>query len=100
MVVQFDPTSLLVDLSNVQNFLSPNGDNKNDILDLSEVMRLDSCGITILNRWGATVYTEARYTNGWTGTNNAGDALPDGTYYIILTKDQEVRYRGAVTLVR
>jgi gliding motility-associated-like protein len=100
MVVQFDPTSVLVDLSNVQNFLSPNGDNKNDILDLSEVMRLDSCGITILNRWGATVYTEARYTNGWTGTNNAGDALPDGTYYIILTKDQEVRYRGAVTLVR
>jgi gliding motility-associated-like protein len=100
MVVQFDPASLLVDLSNVQNFLSPNGDNKNDVLDLSEVMRLDSCGITILNRWGATVYTEARYSNGWTGTNNAGDALPDGTYYIILTKDQEVRYRGAVTLVR
>jgi gliding motility-associated-like protein len=100
MVVQFDPTSLLVDLSNVQNFISPNGDGKNDFLDLSEVVRLDSCGITILNRWGATVYEDARYVNGWTGTNNAGDPLPNGTYYIILNKGEEIRYRGAVTLVR
>ena len=100
MVVQFDPTSLLVDLSNVQNFISPNGDGKNDVLDLSEVVRLDSCGITILNRWGATVYEDTRYVSGWTGTNNAGDPLPNGTYYIILNKGEEIRYRGAVTLVR
>jgi gliding motility-associated-like protein len=100
MVVQFDPTSVLVDLSNVQNFISPNGDGKNDFLDLSEVVRLDSCGITILNRWGATVYEDTSYVNGWTGTNNAGDPLPNGTYYIILNKDEEIRYRGAVTLVR
>ena len=100
MVVQFDPTSLLVDLSNVQNFISPNGDGKNDFLDLSEVVRLDSCGITILNRWGATVYEDTRYVSGWTGTNNAGDPLPNGTYYIILNKGEEIRYRGAVTLVR
>lgn len=100
MVVQFDPTSLLPNKTNVQNLITPNGDNKNDVLDLSEVIQADGCSIAIMNRWGATVYVLDLYKNQWNGTNTAGDQLPDGTYYYVLNCGTEVRYRGAVTLVR
>ena len=100
MVYLFDPTSLLPDLSGVMNVITPNGDGYNDVFDLSEVVRIDSCDIIILDRWGAQVYEQKRYVSGWNGTNQGGDPLPDGTYYFLLVCDDVVRFRGAITVVR
>jgi gliding motility-associated-like protein len=100
MVYLFDPTSLLPDLSGVMNVITPNGDGYNDVFDLSEVVRIDSCDIIILDRWGAQVYEQNRYVSGWNGTNQGGDPLPDGTYYFLLVCDDVVRFRGAITVVR
>lgn len=88
------------DLSNVQNVMTPNGDGANDDLDLREVIQGDACELVVMNRWGATVYTEEDYINGWTGVTNGGDLLPDGTYYFLLSCDDEIRYQGAITIIR
>ncbi|NDD34994.1 MAG: gliding motility-associated C-terminal domain-containing protein, partial [Flavobacteriia bacterium] len=100
MVVQFDPATLLPNLTNVMNVITPNGDGFNDVFDLSEVVQADSCDLVILDRWGSRVYEEPRYITGWDGTNTGGDPLPDGTYYYLLLCNGEPRYRGAITVIR
>lgn len=95
-----DPFAGNPNLSNVQNVMTPNGDGINDVLSLQEVIGTDGCDLTILNRWGAEVYYEENYSNGWSGVNAGGDDLPDGTYYFMLTCGDEVRFRGAITLIR
>ncbi|MEK9830675.1 MAG: gliding motility-associated C-terminal domain-containing protein, partial [Schleiferiaceae bacterium] len=100
MVVQFDPATLLPNLTNVMNVITPNGDGFNDVFDLSEVVQADSCDLVILDRWGSRVYDEPRYISGWDGTNTGGDPLPDGTYYYLLLCNGEPRYRGAITVIR
>jgi gliding motility-associated-like protein len=100
MVVQFDPATLLPNLSHVMNVITPNGDGFNDVFDMSEVVQADSCDLVILDRWGAKVYEEARYISGWDGRNAGGDPLPDGTYYYLLLCNGEPRYRGAITVIR
>lgn len=100
IVIQWDPSVLEVDMSHVMNFISPNGDGKNDVLDLSEVVQADSCDIVIMDRWGNLVYDQKQYVTGWNGITNGGDELPNGTYYFILMCNDHPRYRGAVTVVR
>ncbi len=84
----------------VPNLITPNGDGFNDALNLSEIMEGDNCSLTILNRWGTEVFSSENYQNNWQGTNNGGAELPDGVYYIILDCNSEVRYKGAVTILR
>ncbi len=100
LVIVQDPFAGGPNLSNVQNMMTPNGDGANDVLDLSEVIRADGCDLIVMNRWGSEVYMEENYSNGWAGTSTGGDDLPDGTYYYILVCGDEVRYKGAITIIR
>lgn len=86
--------------SNIQNLITPNGDGINDFLDLSTVVGADGCDLQLLNRWGTEVYFQEGYVDQWNGQNSGGDALPDGTYYYLLTCGEEVRLKGAVTIFR
>ncbi len=100
VVIIEDPFAGGPDLSNVQNVMTPNGDGANDFLDLREVVRADGCDLIVMNRWGSEVYIEENYTNGWRGTSTGGDDLPDGTYYYLLVCGDEVRYKGAISIIR
>lgn len=77
--------------------LSPSGSpGFNDTLDLRFLA--DRSGITniqIFNRLGTKVFEEDRYTNGWRGQTDAGENLPTGTYYYVITFDQEDPEFGA-----
>jgi gliding motility-associated-like protein len=99
-VYTFDPATLVPDLRNVMNVITPNGDGFNDVFDLSELVRADSCDLVVLDRWGAQVFEQERYISGWDGSNQGGDPLPDGTYYYLLVCDDIIRFRGAITVVR
>ncbi|ALM50632.1 hypothetical protein AMR72_18145 [Flavobacterium psychrophilum] len=68
-------------LCEVQRGISPNGDGKNDNLDLRG-MNVDK--ITIFNRYGTKVYEQRNYTNQWGGQSNSGSDLTTGTYFYIL----------------
>lgn len=100
MMIIRDPFGTDPNVSNVQNVMTPNGDGSNDVFDLREVVRLDGCDLMVMNRWGDEVYTEENYTTGWNGVNNGGVELPDGTYYYVLACGDEIRFRGAITIIR
>lgn len=81
------------------NILTPNGDGRNDLLDLSEYMLGRNCEFTVLNRWGSEVYHAEEYLNDWAGVNDGGRPLPDGTYYYILFCDRTVTAKGPITII-
>lgn len=98
--VTYEPIDSATLLQNVQNVITPNGDGRNDMLDISEIVGADGCLISILDRWGREVFRQENYANSWSGTTTAGEDLPDGTYYYIVKCGNDIRYKGPVTLMR
>ncbi len=68
------------------NGISPNGDGFNDGLIVRGLEDFPQNKIMIFNRWGNLLYEENNYSNNtpWAGTNNSGEQLPEGTYFVIL----------------
>lgn len=62
--------------------ISPNGDGDNDVFDLSsyDVHRLE-----IYNRNGKLVYSKDNYSNEWVGQTDQGERLPVGTYFYVMS---------------
>jgi gliding motility-associated-like protein len=71
----------------VYNALSPNGDNKNEILLLEFIDALPDTRhnqVFIFNRWGDEVFAISDYDNktrAFSGISNNGNRLPSGVYY-------------------
>ena len=77
---------------------SPNGDGFGDTWVIQGLETFPLAGVTIINRWGNTVYVAAPYTNDWDGRSTNGltwdGALPAGTYWYLLdlgVEGEEVR---------
>jgi gliding motility-associated-like protein len=89
------------------NVFTPNGDNVNDVFEISSPSNLDRYSLTIYNRWGKVVFRTNELDDTWKGeTDNNEDTAP-GVYYwtasIICrgTKQSFASdYRGTVTLLR
>lgn len=88
------------------NIFTPNGDADNGVfapLYMDGVQRLS---ITIYNRWGQSVFTSTALNFQWDGRTAAGLAVPDGTYFWVLTyvplrgNGAEQALTGTVTIVR
>ena len=83
---------------------TPNGDGVNELFLISCAETINN-QLLVYNRWNQLVYTANNYRNDWTGIDNKGFLLPDGTYYWIL-KDNTTSgnanslYKGYVTLIR
>lgn len=83
----------------IPNVFTPNGDNKNETFMIPGLDKYEANELTIMNRWGNTVYSKKGYQNDWTG-----DSLSEGTYYYLLKvktagNKWEV-YKGYITLLR
>ena len=65
----------------IQKGISPNGDNRNDEFDLST---LDVKELEIFSRLATKVYSKTNYKKEWFGQSDAGDILPDGTYFYVI----------------
>jgi gliding motility-associated-like protein len=65
----------------IQNGISPNGDGKNEFFDLAT---FNVRTLSIFNRYGTKVYIKGNYTVEWIGQSDAGEELPDGTYYYVI----------------
>lgn len=88
------------------NFISPNGDNKNDFFamarlneagELENILPLDNCtgafeGIDIYNRWGSKVFGSNVREFRWYAEGEAA-----GIYYYLL-KYSDKEYRGSITV--
>lgn len=81
------------------------GDGMNDefVIDITGHTKYS---ITIVNRWGQNVFKSEDSNVSWNGkVNNTGAVAPDGTYYWVITyeneeDDEEHTINGVVTLIR
>lgn len=83
---------------------TPNGDGINDLwMVTSGVGCTTNIGVKVHNRYGALVYKNDNYDNGWNGTYN-GKPLADGTYYYVITyrliNGVSMTVKGNVTIIR
>jgi gliding motility-associated-like protein len=83
---------------------TPNGDGINDVwLVTNGTGCLERAKAQVFNRYGAKVFESNDYKNNWDGTYN-GKALPDGTYYFVITykliTGSEEHMKGNVTILR
>ena len=74
-------------------FISPNGDGKNDRWTIDNIYYFPNAVIQVFNRWGVEVFkSEGEYLEDWEGTNQDGKSLPSATYfYVIDTKKKSQR---------
>ena len=90
---------VLVDLV---NFLSPNGDGKNDVLIFRGLENYRGNQLSIFNRWGDLIFSKPNYQiDGiyWDATWN-GQPLPPGIYYYVLNIDVASKpIKSALTIV-
>lgn len=85
----------------IPNVFTPNADGSNDLYFITAT-GLEEFNLTILNRWGQTMYESDDVNAGWDGTFN-GNPCPDGTYfYIIKAKNLQgdIVKHGHLTLNR
>lgn len=83
----------------IPNVFTPNGDGLNDTFQIPGLELYEANELTIVNRWGGTVYEKKGYRNDWTAIG-----LNEGTYYYLLkvktaTNKWEV-YKGFLTILR
>lgn len=84
---------------NIPNVFTPNGDGKNDVFEIMGLLLYQQNEISIVNRWGNTVYEKKGYRNDWTA-----DGLSEGTYFYVLkvkaNNNQWQEFKGYVTVMR
>jgi len=83
----------------VPNVFTPNGDGKNETFIIPGLQQYPDNELSIVNRWGGTVFQKKGYVNEWDGRG-----LNEGTYFYVLRVktpqgNQEI-YRGYITLAR
>ncbi len=82
------------------NVITPNGDGKNDVLQIDGLELYPDHNLLIFNRWGNEVYkSNGAYKNDWNG-----NGLNEGTYYYLLkikAKDgTDKSTTGWITLIK
>ncbi|MEO0403851.1 MAG: gliding motility-associated C-terminal domain-containing protein, partial [Bacteroidota bacterium] len=68
--------------------LTPNGDSANDTYVILGIDQYPDNTFKVFNRWGNIVYEKSGYQNEWAGTNQDGEDLPDGTYYVVFVSGE------------
>ena len=89
-------------IAEIPNAITPNGDGKNDFFVIDDLDKFPKNELTVFNRWGDILYRSKPYNSDWNGTNQNGQALPEGTYYYVLrlNVDDGKILRGDVTILR
>ncbi len=106
-----DPTTVTVPPANVAEAgtvfipegFSPNGDGINDLFVIRGLPAGQTVSLTVYNRWGQPVFQQNPYTNEWdgtTGTGNARQGLPDGTYFYVARLSDGREFFRFLTLSR
>ncbi len=76
----------------VYNYITPNGNGLNDVVLFGGLENFPENKVSIVNRWGETVFKIDGYDNvtnvfnGYAnkGITNTNETLPDGTYYYVI----------------
>ena len=66
--------------------ISPNDDGYNDNFDLSSY---NVSSLKVFNRLGTLVYSKNNYINEWKGQSSNGKLLPVGTYFYVMSYEED-----------
>jgi gliding motility-associated-like protein len=84
----------------IPNAFSPNGDGTNDTWVIRNIHLYPNSKLTIVNKWGETIYTAQPYSDPWDGKRN-GVLMPLATYFYVLDLGNgEAEYTGALTILK
>jgi len=102
-VVRIPPTE---GINFIPNVFTPNGDGLNDEFRV-DAPGLKEFNMEVFNRWGQSVFATTSVDRGWRGgLDNGSSAVPDGTYFYIISfqdecsNEPEGTRTGHVTLLR
>lgn len=83
----------------IPNIFTPNGDGVNETFFIPGLETYSDTQLTIINRWGNTVYQKTNYQNDWNG-----QGMVEGTYFYVLRAKNKAgiwdTYKGYLTLLR
>jgi gliding motility-associated-like protein len=89
----------------VPSAFSPNGDGRNDVFKALSYCIIPQYSLTIINRWGQTVFHTTDITQGWDGKYQ-GQPAEIGTYYYFIKAEadipgaNEITLKGDIALIR
>ncbi len=78
------------------NVITPNGDNRNDRLEIDNVALYPGNTLTIFNRWGREVYSTTNYQNTW----GEDPSVAPGVYYYLFKLPNGRSTKGWVEVVK
>ncbi|MCH7535307.1 MAG: gliding motility-associated C-terminal domain-containing protein, partial [Bacteroidetes bacterium] len=91
------------DTLSAPDIFTPNGDEVNDRFMVKH-KGINNIKGMIFNRWGEKLYQWAGVETGWDGRTIAGEQVPDGVYYYLITAigctGQEFDLKHTVTIIR
>lgn len=97
------------DYLTLDNYLvTPNGDGRNEALEIPELELSPNNHLQIYDRFGLKVFEMSNYTNQFVGYSNVNnfvigrdEGLPEGVYfYVVSLKDLELDFQGFFYLAR
>jgi gliding motility-associated-like protein len=84
------------------NTFTPNDDGLNDIYEIPLLVQASSFRMDFFNRWGTLLHTQTDVNDNWTGKDAGGNAVPTGTYFVILKfydcQNHEIVKQGFITI--
>lgn len=84
----------------VPNAFSPNGDNINDVWNITAIDALDAPVVKVMNRYGTLIFESTGYEKPWDGKYKSED-VPMGVYYYIISMKNGMKpITGSLTLIR
>ncbi len=86
------------------NIITPNSDQFNEFFVIEGIENYPNNELTIINRWGGTVFETNSYKNDWNGKLRNGSQLSNGVYYFLLDINEprfdEQIIRGTITILK
>jgi gliding motility-associated-like protein len=86
----------------VNQFISPNGDGKNDVWIIDSLQYYPLNKVMVYNRWGSLVFEAEPYQNDWNGhfKGTAPNSLPASTYFYVIDtmKKSQDPYTGYIEI--
>lgn len=103
------PASPPVDEDNdivVPRIVTPDGDGKNDEWIIENLDRYPGSQVTVIDRWGNTIFSANGYNNDsviWRGSGPGSRKLPPGTYFYVISyvrNGTSVEKKGFIELIQ
>lgn len=96
------PVEIKLNCEEFYNTFTPNGDGKNDFLEINTVQNYPTNVVSIYNRWGRKINEIQNYDNAtrvWNGNDDKDVTVDSGTYFFSLESEGQVILTGWVQIM-